>query len=169
MALTEHFAAARSCWMARYVEALTEYHQGVDMRHFVLAILLCTLPVGATWAADVTPDSICSQFFDALIKGDSDKAVDGFFGRNPQFKDRAQQITLVKTQLTGALKVFGPATAAEMVSSEDLSPSLHRRVYITKHEYHPLTWEFYFYKAKAVWLPDQLTFVDQYQVIGSKK
>lgn len=139
------------------------------MRHFLLAIVLCALPVGVPWAADVTPDSICSQFFDALIKGDSDKAIDSFFGRNPQFKDRGQQITLLKTQLTGALQLYGPATAAELVSSEDLSPSLHRRVCITKHEFHPLTWELYFYKAKMGWLPDQLMFVDQYQVLGSKK
>lgn len=139
------------------------------MRHFLLATLLCALPVAATSAADVTPDSICSQFFELLIKGDSDEAIDSFFGRNPQFKDRGQQITLLKTQLTGAIQVYGPATAAEVVSSEDLSPSLHRRVYITKHEFHPLTWELYFYKGRSGWLPDQLMFVDQYQVIGSKK
>jgi hypothetical protein len=88
---------------------------------------------------------------------------------NPLFKDKGQQLQLMKTQLTGAIQIYGPASAAELVSKEDLSPSLHRRVYITTHDLHPLTWEMYFYKTKSGWLPDQMLFVDQYQVLGSKK
>jgi len=131
-----------------------------------LALLLATAVVSA---ADPTPDSISSQFFDTLIKGDSGKAVDGFFGTNPMFKEKGQQIQLLKSQLSGALQIYGPATAAELISKQDLSPSLQRRVYITKHEFHPLSWEMYFYKGTSGWLSDQLVFVDQYQVIGPKK
>ena len=139
------------------------------MRRLAFAALLAVLPVAPVLAADPTPDSMSAQFFDTLIKGDSGKAIDAFFGLNPMFKDKGQQIQLLKSQLTGGLQIYGPATAAELVSKEDLTPSLQRRVYITKHEFHPMTWEMYFYKGKAGWLPDQLLFVDQYQVIGPKK
>jgi hypothetical protein len=142
--------------------------KGEQMKRLALAAMLLAVSVASS-AADPTPESISSQFFDALVKGDSAKAIDGFFGLNPMFKDKGQQLQLMKTQLAGAIQIYGPASAAELVSKEDLSPSLHRRVYITKHDFHPLTWEMYFYKAKSGWLPDQMLFVDQYQVLGSKK
>lgn len=138
------------------------------MKRLVLAATLLLVSFAAS-GAEPTPDSISSQFFDTLVKGDSEKAIDGLFGLNPLFKDKRQQIQLVKTQLAGAIQIYGPASAAELVLKEDLSPSLQRRVYITKHDLHPLSWEMYFYKAKSGWLPDQLLFVDQYQVLGSKK
>ena len=138
------------------------------MRRFMVVTLLASFSI-CSWAADPTPDSISSQFFETLLKGDSGKAIDSFFELNPQFKDKGQQIQLMKSQLTGALQIYGPATAVEPVLKEQLATSLERRVYITKHEFHPLQWEMYFYKGKLGWLPDQLLFVDQYQVIGSKK
>lgn len=135
-----------------------------------LAFFLTLFAVASiSFGATPTPDSISSQFFDTLVKGDSAKALDGFFGINPMFKDKGQQLQLMKTQLAGALQIYGPASAAELVLTEDISPSLQRRVYITKHDFHPLSWELYFYKGKPGWLPDQLIFVDQYQVLGSKK
>ena len=138
------------------------------MKSSVLAAVLLVFSALSP-AADLTPDSISSQFFDTLIRGDSAKAIDGFFGLNPLFAGKGQQLQLLKTQLAGALQIYGPATAAELVTKEDLAPSLQRRVYITKHELHPLQWEMYFYKGKSGWLPDQMQFVDQYQVLGPKK
>ncbi|MDH5670284.1 MAG: hypothetical protein OEY86_19975 [Nitrospira sp.] len=138
------------------------------MKYLRLAAILL-LVASVSSAADPTPDSISTQFFDLLVKGNDSKAIDGLFGLNPLFKDKGQQLQLMKTQLAGAIQIYGAASAAELILKEDLSPSLHRRVYITKHDLHPLTWEMYFYKSKSGWLPDQMLFVDQYQVLGTKK
>lgn len=134
------------------------------------AVLLSLIAGASAHAADTqTPEKIASTFFETLINGDSAKAVDEFFAINPIAKEKAQQLQLLKSQLTTVSQLYGAPFAVELVSLEDLTPSLQRRVYITKHEWHPITWEMYFYKPKADWIPDQLLFVDQYQVLDRKK
>lgn len=138
------------------------------MKRLVFGVMLFVTAFASS-GAELTPESISTHFFDTLVKGDSSKALDEFFGLNPLFKEKGQQLQVMKTQLAGAIQIYGPASAAELVLKEDLSPSLQRRVYITKHPLHPLSWEMYFYKAESRWLPDQMLFVDQYQILGPKK
>lgn len=137
------------------------------MKYLLAFIVIVLLP--ASYAADPTPDSYASQFFETFVEGDSDKAIDVLSGSNPLMKNKAQQLQLMKSQLKTVVQIYGPASGAELVAKEDLTPSLQRRVYITKHDYHPVSWEIYFYKAKTGWIPDQFLFVDQYQVLGPKK
>ena len=137
------------------------------MKYVAFVALLILSSVAGS--AEPTPDSFSSQFFDTLIRGDSDKAIDGFLGQNPLVKSKTQQLQLMKSQLRTAIELYGPPTAAELITKEELSPSLQRRVYITKHDYHPLSWEMYFYRGKGGWIPDQLIFLDQYQFLGPKK
>lgn len=131
-------------------------------------VVLLVLSTGL-FAAEPTPETYSAEFFDTLLKGDSDAAIDGFLGQNPLLRGKAQELQVLKIQFKTAVQIYGAPFAVELVSKEDLSPSLHRRVYITKHEFHPITWEMYFYKGKAGWLPNQILFVDQYQVIGAKQ
>jgi hypothetical protein len=76
---------------------------------------------------------------------------------------------LLKSQLGTVSQLYGAPFAVELVSMEDLTPSLERRVYITKHEWIAVTWEMYFYRPKDIWVPNQLLFADQFQLIGRKK
>lgn len=125
---------------------------------------------GLAYGADaLTPQSIADRFFATFLKGGDVSAIDGFLGLNPIFKDRAEQMQQLKAQLASAVQLYGEPLTVEPVLVEDLTPSLQRRVYLTKHPRHPLVWEMYFYKAKSEWIPDQLIFVDQYQVIGPRK
>ena len=139
------------------------------MKYIVAAFLLGVLGVGTSRAETPTPEKIAAAFFDTLMKGDASKAVDSFFAINPLFKDKAQQVQLLKSQLGTVSQLYGAPFAVELVSMEDLTPSLQRRVYITKHEWIAVTWEMYFYRPKDIWVPNQLLFVDQFQIIGRKK
>lgn len=132
-------------------------------------LMLLITPACLSAEGAVTPESIANAFFDTLMTGDAVKAVDGFFGRNPNFEKQSQQLQMVKTQLQGALQVYGNPSGVEKILTEDLAPSLQRRVYLTNHATHPLVWEMYFYKAKSGWLPDQMQFRDTYELLGSKK
>lgn len=130
----------------------------------LLAIPTVTLSVEAP-----SPQAIANQFFTILLKRSNDEAVDYFMSLNPKMKGNAEQSRHMKDQVANAVKLYGKPFAVELVSSEDLAPSLKRYVYITKHAYHPLVWEMFFYKPKDAWLPDQIMVVDQYQLIGAKK
>ena len=115
------------------------------------------------------PQEMADAFFTAYIGGSGGDALDSFFAGNPLVSQKAQQIQLLKSQLTTVDSLYGAPFAYEIVSREQLAPSLERHVYITKHKHHPVTWEMYFYRPGKDWVPDQLLFVDQYQTIGSKK
>lgn len=139
------------------------------MKYFLsvlLAVILCNL----TQAAEsLSPEEIAAEFFDKVLKGDNGPAIETFFSTNPPIIGKAQELQLLKSQLNTVTQVYGQPYAVEAVLVEDLTASLQRRVYITKHEWHPVTWEMYFYKPKAEWIADRLLFVDQYQVIGRRK
>lgn len=137
------------------------------MRWIAVAVLMSAACMAG--AAESTPETYSAQFFETLIKGDGAKAVDDFFGANPLIKGREPQLQMLKTQLSGVLQIYGPASGAELIIKEEFSSSLERRVYITKHDFHPVTWEMYFYKGKSGWLADQLQFADQYQFLVRKK
>lgn len=139
------------------------------MKITAAAFLVIALTIGVCRAETPTPEKIATAFFDTLIKGDPVKAVDDFFSYNAKFKDKIQQLQLLKSQLNTVTQLYGNPFAIELVSVEDLTPSIQRRVYITKHEWIPITWEMYFYKPKAEWVTVQLLLVDQFQIIGRKK
>jgi hypothetical protein len=139
------------------------------MKIVVGVFLIMALAVGVSRAESPTPEKIAATFFDTLIKGDASKAVDDFFALNPKFKDKIQQLQLLKSQLGTVTQLYGPPLSVEAVSVEDLTPSVQRRVYVTKHEWIPITWEMYFYKPKSEWVTVQLQLVDQFQLIGRKK
>jgi hypothetical protein len=139
------------------------------MKNMAGAFLILALSIGVCRADVPITEKIATSFFDTLIKGDTVKAVNEFFSSNPKFKDKIQQLDLLKSQLGTVIQLYGQPFAVEVVSVEDLTPSLQRRVYITKHEWIAITWEMYFYKPKLDWVTVQLLLVDQFQLIGRKK
>lgn len=139
------------------------------MKTLCCFLMLLMSPLCLAAEGTATPESIANNFFATLMKGDAVKAVDAFFGLNPNFGAQAPQLQMVKTQLQGALQVYGTPSGVEPILIEELAPSLHRRVYLTNHATHPLVWEMYFYKSKSGWLPDQMQFRDTYELLGAKK
>lgn len=140
------------------------------MRRRVLAMIALTIFPALTWSAEaLSPRHIAAKFFETFLNGGSVEAVDYFMGLSPLLKANSEQILQMKALLTSALRLYGEPIGVEEVSVEEITVSLQRHVYLTKHASHPLIWEMYFYKPKDQWIPDQLLFVDQYQILGKKK
>ena len=92
------------------------------MKYVVAAFLLAIFGVGACRAESPTPEKIAAAFFDTFIKGDASKAIDNFFALNPIFKDKVQQIQLLKSQLGTVTQLYGAPFAVELVSIGGLNP-----------------------------------------------
>src|SRR5258708_33643526 len=97
------------------------------MKIVVGAFLMMAFSVGVSRAESPTPEKIAATFFDTLIKGDASKAVDDFFALNPKFKEKIQQLQLVKSQFGTVTQLYGAPLSVEAVSVEDLTPSVQRR------------------------------------------
>ena len=167
MAKTKAVIVVGLCACRRAAE-LGRYAKGVEMKKIVVFVSLVVILLVPAAQAD-EPKVIIKSFFDTFLKGNGPEAVDGFFSTNPIVAQKAQQLQLLKSQLLTVTQIYGMPFGYELVVEEVLSPSLRRYVYITKHEYHPISWEIYIYKPKDRWIASQLLFVDQFQVIGVKK
>lgn len=115
------------------------------------------------------PEDLSKQFMTSLVAGKISEAVDQYLNTNPIVSQKPQQLAYLKTQIEGAIKIFGTPHAFESVIKESISLSLHRFVYISKHQYHTLSWEFYVYKPKNEWIASNINFNDEFNLLESKK
>ena len=104
-----------------------------------------------------------------VIAGKGSAAVDQYFASNPLVKEKEQQVLFIKTQIEAVFNVFGKPLGYELVAQETLAPSLRRFVYISKHEYHALTWEFFVYKPRDSWIASNINFDDDFSHARTRK
>ena len=129
-----------------------------------LAVGLCSSQARAN-----DPSDLPERFMQEYVAGRAEQAVDGYFKTNPLVQQKAQQLQYLKTQLASISQIFGRPSGYELVSQETLAPSLRRFVYITKHPYHAVTWEFYVYRPAKDWIGSNMRFDDSYGLLGPKK
>lgn len=110
-----------------------------------------------------------NTFMENLVNGKVNRAVDTYFATNPLISEKSQQVAFVKTQISSGFNLFGKPFAYELVLAEEFGESLKRFVFITKHENHPLVWEFYVYKPKNTWIASNMNFKDDYTFLEAKK
>lgn len=135
----------------------------MKLPHLIFA--LCLVPIAFSQA----PKQLPEQFFDTLMAGEIDRAYDEAFAGSGLSKLKPQAVQMLKAQTKTALSMYGAPYAYEIIHDEDLSPSLHRFVYLMKAESYPVTWEFIYYKAKEDWYLVQINFVDHFQNISNRK
>jgi hypothetical protein len=131
----------------------------------VVLILLCSV----SHAYEGTPSEQIDSFFRDFSKGKSNEAIDSLYSSNPTMQQKLQALAALKQQMSMVTGLYGPFLGAELVHNEQLSPSVTRLVYIAKHELHPISWEYYFYKPNDKWIISQAVFGDQFQNLGSRK
>ncbi len=110
-----------------------------------------------------------NAFMEKLVKGEIDGAADAFFGTNPLISGKQQQVDFVKMQIANGFKMFGQPSAYELVLEKAYGASLKRFVFITKHEQHPLIWEFYVYRPKDAWIASNMNFSDELDLLEGRK
>ena len=134
------------------------------MKKAVFLILLLLLPV-TSFAYEGSPEEQVASFFNDLSTGKSAEAVDNLYSSNPAFKEKIQQLTVLKQKLPMIDILYGKSLGQESCIVEHPTPSVTRIVMVDKHEKHPIVWEFYFYKPHDKWIVSQGVFTDQFDFL----
>lgn len=125
-------------------------------------VLLGTGVATAQIAGD--PEKAVELFFSGLAAGEIPAALDRLCVGSP-LEAEQQQLKVLKTQIEGALPLYGALIGTEIVYREEFGSSLVRLVYLQKFERHPLVWEFYFYRARGPWMLMNIRFNDQLDLL----
>ena len=143
------------------------------MRHFVIAVMATLAPtVGVAQpprvTTDVAPlvhdpevDRLCSQFFDGLKGGNVDSAFDRLLGGSTLWASKAGDRQALSTQVKGAVQVYGPVRAYELVHSEQLGGLSIKRYYLVQQEKMVTRWEVDFVRVGTGWTVGYFGFDDQ--------
>jgi hypothetical protein len=130
-----------------------------------LLIFLCL----ALCSAAVSRKTDCRQkaekFLAGVLKGESDKAYDEIF-----LEAKPQAMQMAKEQTKTGINMYGNLLGYEFIKQQKYGDCIIRLVYILKAEHIPLTWEFYFYKAKEAsnWEPVKIKFNDEFDLLADK-
>jgi len=112
----------------------------------------------ASSAASATPDSLAQAFFSTLEHGSVEDAMrivlSAVAARKPD------EFTNAVAQTQNALRIYGKIVDYELANETKTSPSLIKRVYVSRSEQVPLFWSFYFYKGPRGWSVVQFNFQD---------
>jgi len=135
---------------------------------YILAFLLFLLASSSIALAE-GPSDLPEQFMKQVVAGKVAEAVDQYFSTNQLVAQKTQQVQYVKTQIDALFQMLGKPFAYELVTEDILAPSLRRYVYISKHDYHAITWEFFIYKPKDAWIASNMNFNDNFATAGSRK
>ena len=137
------------------------------MKKAIISMVLLLLPL-TCFAYEGSPEEQVASFFKDLSAGKNDAAIDNLYSSNPAFKDKIQQLTVLKQQLSMVDTLFGKSIGQESFIVENPTPSVTRIVKVDKHEKHPIIWEFYFYKPYDKWIVSQGVFNDQFGPLMKK-
>jgi hypothetical protein len=142
---------------------------GKGNRMKIAVSVFCLTLIFSSVAFANGPSDLPDAFMKQLVAGKGSEAVDEYFATNPMVAQKVQQVQFIKTQIDAVFNVFGKPTSYELAIEDDLAPSLKRYVFISKHDYHALTWEFYSYKPKDTWIASDMNFNDNFSLLERKK
>lgn len=136
-----------------------------------MKFIICLMAFFSTvcWSYDGMPSEQVERFFSDYSKHEYGKAIDQLFDKNPVMKEQMDKLSIVKQQMSTIEDLYGKYLGNENVHYEELSPSLTRIVQVAKHEFHPMIFEFYFYKPQEEWITSVSTFNDSFNYLNAKK
>lgn len=149
------------------MDSMTADLEGETMKLTTLVVGLILFAFSAALANG--PSDLPEKFMKQLLAGNGSEAADAYFATNPLTAQKTQLMQLVKTQIEGAIKIYGKPSSYELAFEDDLAPSLKRYVYISKHDYLALAWEFYCYRPKDEWIAASMNFNDNFTLLERKK
>ncbi len=109
------------------------------------------------------PDEIlkkCAAFFETLIAGQTENALNVFLKNSPvtERKDQVQELIF---EIQRANKLYGNIQSYEPVSSEIVTSSFLRIRYLSYHNYFPMRWIITFYKSPSFgWITTNIKYDD---------
>jgi hypothetical protein len=133
----------------------------------IIALLILLVSASTSYADDKTPIQMAETFFQTVEKGQISLAYDQLFVNSSIPTSKPQAVQLLKTQTQNALTLYGNILGVEKIHEEKIGKSIIRLVYVLKLDVVPTAWEFYFYKPKNIWFLADITFNDQFNLLGS--
>jgi hypothetical protein len=118
--------------------------------------------------AQTSPRNMAESFLTTIAQGKVAAGYSKLFEGSNIAKDKGPGAAIRK-QTEVALPPLGKVLGFDLISEEQFGTSLVRLVYLLKAERHLTTWEFYFYKPKAVWFVAEVNFSDKFYLLAPKK
>jgi hypothetical protein len=139
----------------------------IPMKLTLAAVGLCVLYVVPAFAEEkaetLAPRARADAFLVALQGGQLDTAVDGLVRDSPMLQGKPQELEVMKNQTKSMLPIYGPMLGFENVKDQAVGDSLIYLVFLARHEKHPISWRFVFYKAKDRWLLSAFKWSDSFE------
>ena len=136
------------------------------IKQLLFLLLLATTLFDAH--AQAAPRNIAESFLTTIAQGKVAAAYLKLFEGSNIAKDKGPGAAIRK-QTEAALPPLGKVLGFDLIREEQFGTSLVRLVYLLKSERHLTTWEFYFYKPKAVWFIAEDNFSDKFYLLAPKK
>lgn len=119
---------------------------------FAISYLACLIFLSSPAYADGTSvqvDAICNQTMSLLKAGKVGEAYDASLGKSPLVSP-TERSSLVG-QMETAMKIFGSASAYELVKEHRIGTLAVRRIYFLQHEKMVSRWEIDLVKTTGGW------------------
>ena len=128
------------------------------MRSTLLLALVFATPLTA---AAQSASQKAEKFLASVSAGDIDKSIGEAFAESGIEEQKPGSLTVLKTQVEAAMKIYGKTSGIEKACEVDLSPSFKRLVYVQKFPSFPVAWQFYYYNPGTGWRINSMNFKDQ--------
>lgn len=108
-------------------------------------------------------------FFAHLAAGETGEAIDDLYAGHPQIEALADQVGLLREQLTGLSGRVGAYLGGERLAEERISDRFVYLWYLGYFENQPLQFHFSFYKPKERWTVFQLAYDEALTTLAKER
>ncbi|HUF78350.1 MAG TPA: hypothetical protein VMR44_05480 [Thermoanaerobaculia bacterium] len=108
-------------------------------------------------------------FFARLAAGESGEAIDDLYAGHPQMEALADQVGLLREQLTGLSERVGAHLGSERLAEERISERFVYLWYLAYFENQPLQFHFSFYRPKDRWTVFQLAYDEALTTLAKER
>lgn len=108
-------------------------------------------------------------FFARLAAGESGEAIDDLYAGHPQMEALADQVGLLREQLTGLSERVGAYLGSERLAEERISDRFVYLWYLAYFENQPLQFHFSFYRPKDRWTVFQLAYDEALTTLAKER
>ncbi|MCB9480858.1 MAG: hypothetical protein H6681_01745 [Desulfobacteraceae bacterium] len=136
------------------------------MKKIFFMFLVVFITASSGFSYEGTPKEQTELFFNELLSGKINNAVDNLYSSNTLMGQKIQQLEALKQQIAMLDKLYGKALGHEYYCVEKKTDSVVRIAAVFKYEFHPVVWEFYFYKPSKKWIISQGVFNDQFELLS---
>jgi hypothetical protein len=129
---------------------------------FILFLVFGLFMCSKCFSYEGTPREQTDQFFNDIMTGSVSESIDKLYSSNPTMADKPKELFDMKEQAALLTRFYGKPLGYEYVSVENKTDSVVKVTAVFKYEFHPVIWEFYFYKPLKKWMISHGFFNDQF-------